>query len=284
VPNSPPSAVVQAAPLYVRGPLPPPEPALRGVDVPLRELLAEHLSFAYPGSSRGIEAITLRLPRGSFTVVTGRVGAGKSTLLRVLLGLLPMDVGRVCWNGRQIDPATFLVPPVCAYTSQSPRLVSESVRDNILLGQSEDFVDLDRSLYAAVFEQDVPRLEHGLDTLIGPRGVKLSGGQVQRVAAARMFARSAELLVIDDLSSALDVETERELWHRLLSQPDLTCLAVSHRQAPLRRADQILVLDDGQLVDCGTLDELLERCPQMRELWAHADDPNPDASVSQPVS
>jgi ATP-binding cassette subfamily B protein len=77
----------------------------------------------------------------------------------------------------------------------------------------------------------LPDLEDGLDTLIGPRGVKLSGGQIQRVAAARMFVRPAQLLVVDDLSSALDVETERVLWERLLERPELTCLAVSHRHA-----------------------------------------------------
>ena len=131
------------------------------------------------------------------------------------------------------DPATWFVPPHAAYTPQAPRLVSEPLRDNILLGIPEHAADLDRAMHAAVLERDVPELEAGLDTLVGPRGVKLSGGQVQRVAAARMFARPAELLVVDDLSSALDVETERLLWERLFQRPDLTCLAVSHRHAAL---------------------------------------------------
>jgi ATP-binding cassette subfamily B protein len=162
------------------------------------------------------------------------------------------------------------VPPRSAYTPQAPRLVSESVRDNILLGVPEHAVDLDRVVHAAVLERDLPDFEDGLDTLVGPRGVKLSGGQVQRVAAARMFARPAELLVVDDLSSALDVETERLLWERLLQRKDLTCMAVSHRHAALRRADQILVLVDGRLSDRGTLSELLERSEEMRQLWESA--------------
>jgi ATP-binding cassette, subfamily B, bacterial len=106
---------------------------------------------------------------------------------------------------------------------------------NILPGVPEHVVDLDLVVHAAVLERDLPDLEEGLDTLIGPRGVKLSGGQIQRVAAARMFVRPADLLVVDDLSSALDVETERVMWERLLQRPDLTCLAVSHRHAALRR-------------------------------------------------
>lgn len=172
------------------------------------------------------------------------------------------------WNGRFVaDPASVFVPPRSAYTSQTPRLVSESLRDNILLGVPEHAVDLDRVVHAAVLERDLPDLEDGLDTLVGPRGMRLSGGQVQRVAAARMFAHPAELLVVDDLSSALDVETERLLWERLLARPELTCLAVSHRHAALRRADQILLLQDGRLAECGTLAELLERSAEMRELW-----------------
>ena len=117
------------------------------------------------------------------------------------------------WNNALIENAgDFFTPPRCAYTAQVPRLFSTTLRENLLMGLPEDQADLQRALHYAVMEQDVQALEKGLDTLVGPKGVKLSGGQIQRSAAARMFVRQPELLVFDDISSALDVETERELY------------------------------------------------------------------------
>jgi ATP-binding cassette subfamily B protein len=115
-------------------------------------------------------------------------------------------------------------------------------------------------------------LEAGLETPVGTRGIKLSGGQVQRTAAARMLVRGAELLAIDDLSSALDVETERALWERLGKGGTVTCLAVSHRRAALRGADHIIVLKDGHVEAQGALADLLASCAEMRSLWHNADD------------
>ncbi len=150
---------------------------------------------------------------------------------------------------------------------QVPQLFSTTLRENILLGLRSDGEKLQSALHSAAFEQDVEGFPQGLDTLVGSRGVKLSGGQVQRAAAARGYIRDPSLFVLDDLSSALDVETEEALWSRRTGDDSTGYLAVSHRRSVLLRADKIIVLKDGRIEAEGTAEELLRRSEEFRRIW-----------------
>ncbi len=159
--DAPVEDLVAHSPIYMDGDVPPvpqPRPADR-----LEHLEVRDLTFSHPDSGRGIEGVSLSLECGTFTVVTGRIGSGKTTFLRALLGLLHKDRGQILWNGKLIN-------------------------ENLPMGLPEEGVDLDTAIRAAVLEEDLGDLDDGLDTMIGPKGLRLSGGQMQRTAAARMFA------------------------------------------------------------------------------------------------
>lgn len=215
--------------------------------VRLDRLEARGVTSVFTDTGGGVRGIDLSVAEQSFIVVTGEVGSGKSTLLRVLAGLESLDEGTIEWNGRPIDDvAAWMVPPQAAYLPQIPRLFSESIAANIQLGR--DGHDLDEVLELTTLAHDLREMPERIDTRVGARGLRLSGGQAQRVATARSLLTQPELLLIDDVSSALDVATELELWTSLRAQGRSTIIAVSHRQLAFDLADEVITLRDGRIV------------------------------------
>jgi len=225
--------------------------------VPLQRLSLESVSAVHDDGTVGVENVDLQVPRGSLVLLAGRVGSGKSSLLSSLAGLVDHE-GTIRWNDRDVDdPQLFLRPGQVAYVGQVPRVLSGSFADNITLGHARE---IEGALETARLHIDVSDAG-GHAALVGHRGVRLSGGQVQRLALARALATEAELLVADDVSSALDARTEVELWEALRRR-GVTVVGASSKRSALERADCVVVLDNGRVAETGTWAELAPR-------WQH---------------
>jgi len=231
---------------------------------PIHTLQLTNVGYRYSDSA-GIHGASLTITRGTLTVVTGKVGSGKSTLLNLMSGLLAPQTGEIFWNEEQIRQ---LGAPDIVATTQIPFLVSDTLAHNILLGAAPQ--QLATVIRDSALESDIAQLPDGRDTVVGPRGVRLSGGQRQRVALARALLRNAQILVLDDISSAVDVNTEAQLWQTLRRYGSGTIVASSHRLALLQHADQIVLVDAGQIVAIGRLDALLATQPLMHAIWHEA--------------
>jgi len=231
------------------------------------ELKVENLSYTYKGSNNGIRNINLNLKKDSITVITGRIGSGKSTLVKVLTGLLPVGSGQIYIDHEKVkDSDKVFVPPMVAYTPQAPKLFSGTIESNILHDITMNETEIKDVLYYSVLDRDIDDFENGLYTFVGTGGMKLSGGQIQRVAMARMFARNANIYVLDDVSSALDVGTEKELWTRFFERNSGTYIIVSNKKEVMKKADNIVVMENGEIIAQGNIEELVERSAEFRRI------------------
>lgn len=200
----------------------------------------------------GVSGIDLTVRRGELVLLLGRVGSGKSSLLAALAGLMS-HTGELRWNEEVIvEPETFLRPGRVAYVAQAPHVLSGTFAENIALGYADR--DVAGPIRDARLADDVAE-SGGTDSMVGHRGVKLSGGQVQRLALARALAANAEVLLADDVSSALDAATEIELWESLRAR-GTTVIGSTSKAAALARADRVVVLVDGEIAAEGTWTDL----------------------------
>lgn len=225
---------------------------------PLRRLELSDFSAVHENGTVGVAGVSLTVDRGELVLVTGPVGAGKSSLLRALAGIVHHS-GALCWNGRPVDePEAFLRPNQVGYVAQLPRVLSGTVADNIALGHTVNTTD---AVSTAQLDHDLAAAGGGLHLVIGHKGTRLSGGQLQRLALARALAPRTELLIADDVSSALDVTTELALW-RALRDRGVTVVGSTSKRAALVQADRVVVLLSGRVAAEGHWSELESR-------WGH---------------
>ncbi|WP_309069508.1 ATP-binding cassette domain-containing protein, partial [Microbacterium sp.] len=224
---------------------------------PLQTLELADVTAVHDDGTLGVTGVDLAVRRGELVLLLGQVGSGKSSLLAALAGLME-HTGVIRWNGTDIaDAQVFLRPGQVAYVAQVPRVMSGTFADNVRLDHERD---VDGPIDGARLGQDVTEAG-GPHALVGHRGVRLSGGQVQRLALARALAADAELLLADDVSSALDARTEIELWQALRDR-GTTVIGATSKRAALARADRVVVLSDGEVAAVGPWRELTGR-------WGH---------------
>jgi len=222
------------------------------------------LSFAHATGGRGeaLRDVSFTVRKGEVLGLVGPTGGGKSTLFSLLLGFHPVPPGTIFWEGRDAAgiPLTELRRRV-ALVAQDPFLFSESILYNVCFGRDdEDPAAAREAASLARFRDEVEEMPRGFDTVVGERGISLSGGQKQRATIARALCSGAPFLLLDDALSAVDAETEREIFEGILSgKGGRTVLFSTHRMASLSRCDRILVLAGGRIVEEGTHDGLLSR-------------------------
>jgi ATP-binding cassette, subfamily B, bacterial len=244
----------------------------------------EGVSFTHDPTSRyAVDDVTLTVPAGTALALVGETGSGKSTLAGLVARLHDPASGRVTIDGidlRDLDPAD--VAHIVGVVSQDTHLVHASIRDNLLLAAPDaSDADLWQALEAAQVSELVASLPDGLDTVVGARGHRFSGGERQRLAIARTLLRNPRVLVLDEATSALDNETERELQAALdrLMQ-GRTTITIAHRLSTVRDAQQIAVLDHGRVVELGDHDTLLARGGRYARLAAARATVDRDAALA----
>lgn len=221
------------------------------------------LSFHYPGIiDKALENINVEVAKGQTLGIIGTIGSGKTTLMNLITRLYSIPNGKIKIDGRDINdiPIEVLRNNIC-YITQDNFLFSTTLKDNISLFKEEyDEDDIKESTKKAIVYEDIENMPEGLKTVIGERGGDLSGGQKQRVAISRAFLKNSTILIFDDTFSALDNRTSEKLIENIkeLSE-EKTCIIISNKVSDVKHSDEIIVLDDGKIVERGIHEELINK-------------------------
>lgn len=236
-----------------------------------RGIALENVSFRYAQDGPLIlDGINIKIQPGQKIGFAGTVGSGKTTLLQVLMRVADPTKGRVKLNGTDMrDIRLSELRSLFGYIPQEPSLFSESIHNNITFGRKIDTPMVNSAVKLAQLEGFVRGAPKGLDELIGERGLRISGGEKQRVAIARAVLGKPKILVLDDATSNLDADTEKELIKQLSKTPDTTIVIISHRLSVLSICDFIYVLDKGKIVEQGKHEELLKNKGLYWKLYQH---------------
>ena len=228
----------------------------------------KEFNFSYEGNNHVLEDINFTINKGETIGVVGKTGSGKTTFIKQFLHLYPIKENTLLLDGKGIERYyDYSVRAKIGYAPQEYQLFSKSIKENVLFYRYDLEDKLDDVLEQADIKKDISRFKDGIDTLVGENGLSLSGGQKQRLGIARALLSNPEILILDDSLSAVDSNTEKTIIENIKKNREgKTNIIVAHRISAVRHANKIVVLDNGKILDFGTHDELLEKCPWYKQL------------------
>ena len=227
-----------------------------------KEVKVKELSFSYDGGKRVLNDVNITVKRGQKVAIAGRTGCGKSTLAKLLVKLYPVEKGHIFYNGVDVkDLKTNMLREKILLVPQDAFLFSSTISKNIAFGfEKFSYEDVESASKVAHFHEEVVKFDKSYDTLVGERGVTLSGGQRQRLTLSRGIFKGAEVIILDDVLSAVDSETASKILNDLSSTlKDSTVVVITHNLASIKNSDVIFVMDEGRIVEHGKHEELMEK-------------------------